>query len=194
MKFALGLLAALAAGAVALSAAAQLPAGSYQRQCRDISLNGQFLSARCPSARGDWASSSINVLSCSTGIGVDPEGGLICGGPGGGPGPGPGPPGYYPPPPGGRPPPPGYDRFSITIYDRPGYRGRSMRVDGDMPNLDRTGFNDRVASIRLSRRSGPWLACEDANFRGRCVTISGDTKDLGRLGMLNSVSSLRPLR
>jgi hypothetical protein len=192
MKLALGLV--LALSAVALPAQAQLPPGSYQRQCRDISLQGQFLHARCPSSRGGWANSSINVASCSTGIGVDYEGGLICGGPGN---PNPGPPDYSPPG-GGRPPPPpgygpGYDRYSITVFDRPGYRGRSMRVDGEIANLDRTGFNDRIASIKLRKRSGPWLACENANFRGRCVTIDGDTRDLGRLGMLNSVSSLRPL-
>lgn len=186
MKFALGL--ALALAAVAAPAEAQLPPGDYQRQCRDISVNGQFLSAQCRSSRGEWASSSINILSCSSSIGVDYDGGLICSGLAG---PRPGQGGYYPPP--VERPPPAYDRFSITIYDRTGYRGRSLRVDADMPNLDRTGFNDRIASIKLRKRSGPWLACEDAGFRGRCVTISDDTRDLGRLGMFDSVSSLRPL-
>ena len=190
MKLVVGFL-ALATAAAAVPAQAQLPPGSYQRQCRDISLQGQFLSARCRSSRGDWAVSSINVASCSTGIGVDHQGGLICGGPGVDPS-RPPPPGYYPPP--GARPPPGYDRSSITIYDRFGYRGRSMRLDGDVANLDGTGFNDRVASIRLRKRSGPWLACENANFRGRCVTIGDDTRDLRRLGMSDTISSLRPLR
>lgn len=181
---------ALATAAAPVPAEAQLPPGSYQRQCRDVSLQGQFLSARCRSAYGGWAVSSINVASCSTGIGVDPEGGLICGGPVDP---------NRPPPPGAywpteMRPPPGYERFSITIHDRFGYRGRSLRLDGDVANLDGTGFNDRVSSINLRRRSGPWLACEDANFRGRCVVIDGDVRDLGRLGMLNSISSLRPLR
>lgn len=191
MKLVLGSILALGAVAIAAPAAAQLPPGDYQRQCRDISVNGQFLSARCPSARGGWASSSINILSCRAGISVDREGGLICSGMGPGPGPGPG--GPYPPPGAGRPPPGGFDRFSVTIFDRPGYRGRTMKVDGDMPNLDRTGFNDRVASIKFGRRSGPWLVCEDAGFRGRCVTLNGDTRNLGQLGMLNTISSLRPL-
>lgn len=165
------------------------PPGSYHDQCRNIAMQGQFLSAQCRSARGGWASSSINVLSCSGDIGVDYEGGLTCRGPGAGAGPLPGP---YPPP-GVRPPPPGR-RGAITIYDRFGFRGRAMRLDGPMPNLASTRFNDRVASIQVGRRAGPWLVCADANYRGRCVTVDGDVRDVDRIGMLSRISSLRPLR
>jgi hypothetical protein len=202
MKLVLGLVVLSAMAASAFPAQAQAPPpGSYQRQCRDIRMEGQFLHASCRGAHG-WAVSSINVLSCSTNIGVDVEGGLICGGPGGGAAPTPYPQPYPAPeayPPNTRPwPPPGggggYDRWSVTIYDRFGWRGNAIRLRDEMPNLDRTGLNDRVASIRLGRRTGPWLVCSDANYRGRCVTIDSDIPDTRQLGMLNSISSMRPLR
>jgi hypothetical protein len=195
MKLVLAMAAATAVLAVSPPPAQAQPAGSYRGQCRNIAMQGQFLSAECRSARGGWASSSINVASCASDIGVDVEGGLVCRGPGAGRPPPPGaypPPGVYP-----RPdvrPPPGHGRSAVTIYDRFGFRGRSLRVDGDTPNLSGTRFNDRVASIEFRRRSGPWLVCADANYRGRCVTVDGDVRDVDRIGMLNRISSLRPLR
>lgn len=185
LKLVPGAFALAACAAAATAAQAQpYPPGSYLRQCRDISLNGQFLSARCRSAYGGWAQSSINVASCSTDIGVDREGGLVCGGPGAEP--------DRLPPPDVRPPP-GYGRDTAIIFDRFGFRGRSMRLDGEEPNLAGTRFNDRVASISLGRRSGPWVVCEDAGYRGRCVTISDDVRDVRAFGLLDRISSLRPL-
>src|SRR6185312_13967348 len=57
------------------------PRGSYQRQCTDIRMNGQFLSATCRGARGG-GQSSINVMSCAGDIGVDVTGALSCAGAG----------------------------------------------------------------------------------------------------------------
>lgn len=214
------------------------PPGSYQRHCRDIRMEGYFLHAWCEGTRGS-GQSSLNVQSCRTDIGVDPDGGLICGGPGAGaypdqpyarPAPGysepgpyprpdrrpgyPGQGGYYPPqdsyypPQGGYyPPQGGYGRpqggyyppgrggesWGVTLFERPGYRGRSIEV-GYMDNLDGSGFNDRVGSIRLSRGSGPWQVCTDARFRGRCTTIDRSISDTSQLGMWAAISSVRPVR
>ena len=190
MRPILGLAALGAVAAFASSALAQPPPpGSYQGQCRNISMQGQFLHAYCRGARGNWAQSSINVLSCRGDIGVGYDGGLACLGPGVGRPP---PPDRYPPP--VVRPPPGYDRHAVTIYDRFGFRGRSMRIEGEMPNLGGTRFNDRVASIEFHRGSGPWLVCENAYYRGRCVTVDDDVRDVSRFDMLNRISSLRPLR
>ena len=202
MKFVLGLLVLGSLGAVAPPVQAQgLPPGTYLRQCRDVHMEGQFLHAWCRGSQGT-GQSSINVKSCATGIGVAPDGALVCGGPGvAAPLPEPYPPNTRPwPPPGGGgesypQPLPGYTgQWTARIYDRYGFRGRSIRLRGDMPNLDGTGLNDRVASIRLGRRTGPWLVCSDANFRGRCVTVGSDVSDTAQLGMLNSISSMRPLQ
>jgi hypothetical protein len=63
-----------------------------------------------------------------------------------------------------------------------------------MPNLNRSGFNDRAGSIQLERRSGPWIVCADANYRGRCVTIRNSVGDTRSLGLGQAISSMRPAR
>lgn len=187
------------------------PPGPYQSQCSNIRMNGHFMTAWCRGTRGS-GESTINIESCSTPIGVDPSGGLSCIGPGGGAPPAvrDAPPGYST---GDRPPygRPGYDgRYGddgrggygygdrrngqpmATLFEGSGYRGRPVRLYGPMPDLDRTGLNDHVRSIRLDRRSGPWLVCTEANYGGRCVTIRRSTPDTRMFGMSESISSARP--
>ena len=183
---------------LALSTAAQAqpaPPGSYRERCTDIRMNGQFLSATCRGLRGG-GQSSINVESCASDIGVDETGALSCQGPGAGgrPGYNPGPDGYPGRPPVVVGPPAGYGRDTITVYSRRDWDGRSERFDGPVSNLDNIGLNDHIRSIRLGRRSGPWLVCSDANFRGHCERIDGDLNDTRRIGMDRAISSLRPLR
>ena len=157
------------------------------------------LSGFCRGSNGS-GESTINVLSCGSDIRVDAQGGLACDGPGvnrptGGYDPRP-PGGYDPRPPGGGydPRPPGGGRWSATLYEGPRYQGRALVIRGDEPNLDGSGMNDRVGSIRFGDRSGPWLICTKAKFKGRCTRVDGDVRDTGRLGMSDSISSLRPLR
>ena len=168
------------------------PRGSYEQQCRDIRMNGSMLSATCGGVRGG-AQSSINILSCSGDIGVDARGGLTCRGPGGGRPPIPGPPPRPEPPYGG-----GYrpgDRWdSASLFAKRDWRGRSIRIDGPIANLANSGLNDRVRSIRLERRSGPWIVCSNANYRGRCTTIRASVADTRQIGLGDSISSLRPAR
>jgi hypothetical protein len=202
MRIILGLTTlALLSAAPAVSQAQYAPRGSYERQCTNIRMEGQFLHATCRGPNGP-AVSSINVASCSTDIFVGADGGLACIGPGGGA------------PPSVRNAPPGYSVGPDRGYEDRGYRGgrrggradtvtlsarrnwggRPLRIDGPMANLDHTGLNDRVRSIRLARGSGPWLICTDANYRGRCITIDRSVGDTRRIGMGEAISSLRPLR
>jgi hypothetical protein len=213
----------LACGVPAASSAQGAPPGSYQRQCRDISMNGPYLTAWCQGSRRS-GQSTLNVQSCGTDIGVDPDGGLTCGAPGAGQ------PAYAPP--SDRRPYPddgrrydndrgydqrdrgyddrdrrddgrpryddGYRRYHgdrgpvATLYEGPGFRGRSVDVYGETSNLANTGLNDRVGSIRLGRRSGAWEVCKDSRFRGRCITIDRDVRDTNEIGMGSAISSLRP--
>jgi hypothetical protein len=198
LSLALAALLVFALAPAAAHAQRGFPPGPYQRDCRDIRIDGNMLSAFCRGSQGS-GQSSLNVLSCASEIYVDAQGGLICQGPGAGrsppggyPPPRPSPPdgGYYPGPGGGGP----RGRWSATLYEGPGYRGRSVTVYGDTENLNRSGLNDRVGSIRFARRSGPWLVCTDARFGGRCTTVRDDVRDTGRIGMQSSISSLRPLR
>jgi hypothetical protein len=78
----------------------------------------------------------------------------------------------------------------IFLFDRPGFNGGSYSANGDVPNLARTGFNDRAVSVAV-RRGERWQLCEHANYRGRCVTVDRDIANLASVGLANMVSSLR---
>ncbi len=86
--------------------------------------------------------------------------------------------------------PGGYDRHSVTGFVDSRYRGRSISFSDAIPNLDDSGLNDRISSLRVR---GTWLVCEDAYFRGRCESVRGDVRDLSRLGMNDRISSMRPI-
>jgi len=170
----------LAASPPAAAQSSPMPPGDYRQHCSRLYMEGQILHGYCQGPRGA-GESSINVLSCSTGIFVDASGALTCIGPGGAP------------PPAAAPPPGGHARNTAELYSRAGWSGRSMVVRGPTPNLAGTGMNDRVRSIRLDPRSGPWLVCTDARFAGRCVTIRRSVADTAELKMRDDISSLRPL-
>ncbi|HEX7273792.1 MAG TPA: beta/gamma crystallin-related protein [Casimicrobiaceae bacterium] len=59
---------------------------------------------------------------------------------------------------------------SITLLEQQNYQGRSLPLRGDqMPDLDRTEFNDRTQSIGVD--DGYWEICTDSYFRGSCMTL-----------------------
>jgi hypothetical protein len=68
------------------------------------------------------------------------------------------------------PPPPPAARSRAILYEGQNFSGRSFPIDREVvPNLGRTGFNDRASSIRIE--GGYWLFCSDADFRGTCRTF-----------------------
>lgn len=85
-----------------------------------------------------------------------------------------------------------YGRGSIELFDEPGLRGGTLRLDADAPTLRGTGFNNRAASVNVSQ--GTWELCSDPEFGGTCRTYApGRYADLG-YGMTGQVSSARLLR
>ena len=75
-----------------------------------------------------------------------------------------------------------------TLYEGANLSGRSFPLNDTMPNLARTGFNDRASSLRVE--SGYWIFCSDAEFRGECRTFGpGDYASLP--GLDNVISSGR---
>lgn len=75
-----------------------------------------------------------------------------------------------------------------TLYEGPNLSGRSFPLNDVMPNLGRTGFNDRASSLHVD--SGYWIFCSDSDFRGECRTFGpGDYASLP--GLNNSISSGR---
>jgi len=82
----------------------------------------------------------------------------------------------------------GGSRDTAILYERPGFRGASVTVNGSATNLNDLRFNDRAMSIRIR---GTWQLCSDSKFRGECVSIRGDQEDLSRFGLSRTLSSLR---
>jgi len=75
----------------------------------------------------------------------------------------------------------------VVLYERPNFGGERLGVQDVMPNLDRTGFNDRARSMIVY--SGTWELCEHADFQGACQTYGpGRYPDLGQLA--GRISSL----
>ena len=66
------------------------------------------------------------------------------------------------------------------LYEGHDFQGRPFPMTREvMNNLDRTGFNDRAGSLRVS--SGYWVFCSDANFQGECRTFGpGEYPNLQR--------------
>jgi hypothetical protein len=77
-----------------------------------------------------------------------------------------------------------------TLFEGRNLSGRSFSLGGGaMANLDGTGFNDRVSSLRVE--AGYWVFCSDANFGGECRTFGpGDYASLPS-GLNNTISSGR---
>lgn len=81
-----------------------------------------------------------------------------------------------------------YREAHATLYEGPNLSGRAYPLNDAMPNLGRTGFNDRASSLRVE--SGYWIFCSDSEFRGECRTFGpGDYASLP--GLNNVISSGR---
>jgi hypothetical protein len=80
----------------------------------------------------------------------------------------------------------------VLLFEHQNFEGKRLTLRGDMPNLDRTDFNDRTESILV--RDGTWEVCTDALFRGRCMRLGpGEYRNLSG-EFTRSISSLREVR
>lgn len=81
---------------------------------------------------------------------------------------------------------------AVLLFPDSGMRGRPVRLDAEVRDLNRYGFNDRAQSIVVNY--GRWEFCADANFRGRCEVMGPGS--YGRLqGKLDRrISSVRRVR
>lgn len=80
--------------------------------------------------------------------------------------------------------------FSLTLYAEPDYRGASVTLYGDNPNIGSTGFADRAASAQAR---GSWRLCQGGGYRDRCETLSGAVPDLSPYGLAGQVGSAQLL-
>jgi len=156
-----------------------LPGGSYQRSCRDISAFNGRLHARCQGSAGGFFDSEIDYRACPRGRVENINGQLRC--EGGGPGPGPGPGGGW----GGGPP-------GLIVFENPNYKGLRLEISDTVPDLAGSGLDDLITSVRVLR--GSWLLCSARDFRGDCQTIDADSPNLKTINLNDRVSSIRRVR
>ncbi len=83
------------------------------------------------------------------------------------------------------------DNPTLTLYDLPGYEGRSITLDGDAPDLRWVQFNDLTSSYSFS--GGRWEVCLEPNFRGSCHLVDVDHPDMTPWAFNNRITSVRAL-
>lgn len=81
----------------------------------------------------------------------------------------------------------------VVLYEREGFRGRSVVVNGEVRNLERRALGDTAASAVVER--GRWEVCEEPRFRGRCAVLRrGNYDSLRGTGLEWNIASVRPAR
>jgi hypothetical protein len=165
------------------------PRGDYRESCSGEYVNRGRLYADCRTGRGRLQGTSIQLDRCTEYEIRNDNGVLACGphrgqaeGNGGGNNGGGN---------GGNGGGWGGGRGSIIVYRDANFRGASQRFDGEVANLDRTGFNDVISSMQFR---GAWEVCTDAYFRGSCRTFQDDVINLRQWGINDRISSMRPVR
>jgi hypothetical protein len=83
------------------------------------------------------------------------------------------------------------DTPTLTLYDLPGYQGRSLTLDGDAPDLRWVAMNDLASSIQFD--GGQWEVCVEPEFRGTCQVLSVELPDMGEWAFNNRISSVRAI-
>lgn len=84
-------------------------------------------------------------------------------------------------------------RSGVVLFTGTRWSGRTLNIRSDYMNLEKTGFNDDAASVRIIGK-GTWRLCTDKNYGGRCVNVSSDVRDLNTLGVRNRISSVHRVR
>lgn len=80
---------------------------------------------------------------------------------------------------------------ALDLYGRPDFRGRSVRLQDDVRDLNEINFDGRASSVVV--HEGTWQMCSEPDFRGQCgVFRPGDYAQIA--GLDDRVSSLRQLR
>ena len=189
-------LAAIIVGVLALAAPAmaappwqgaydELPEGSYQRSCRDLTAFNGRLYASCQAPGGAFLDTELSFRSCPRGRVANVGGRLRCEDYGGGPDSGGG---YGRPGPGGG----GFGGApGLIVYENPDYRGMRLEVSDSIPDLYGTGLDDQITAARVLR--GSWQICTGRDFNGKCWILEADNPNLKPLGANDNISSIRRL-
>ena len=78
----------------------------------------------------------------------------------------------------------------ITVYEDPDFRGDSVTLRNDVPDLRQEGLNDRISSLEVDGNQA-WEVCRDINFGGGCRVFQGSIENLRSEGWNDRISSMR---
>ncbi len=80
----------------------------------------------------------------------------------------------------------GNERARLTVFEEPGFRGRSIDV------VDAIASFPMNSAGSIDVAGGRWEICDRTGFRGNCRIISSTIRDLGTIGMRDRIESIRP--
>jgi uncharacterized protein YcfJ len=81
----------------------------------------------------------------------------------------------------------------VVLYEREGFRGRSVAINGEMRNVERRALGNTAESVVVER--GRWEVCEQPRFQGRCAVLRrGNYPNLRGSGLQWEIASVRPAR
>ncbi len=80
----------------------------------------------------------------------------------------------------------------VTVYERPGFEGRSFTTQEPVNNFSRHGYSNHASSVVV--RNNRWEVCTDARYNGQCTILRpGKYPSLAAMGLENSISSARSI-
>lgn len=82
--------------------------------------------------------------------------------------------------------------LEIVIFDKPDFKGRSIRIGRPVPDLAALNFDNKVASLEIFG-AGDWVLCEHRNYQGRCARVAMRAVNLKLQNLIDRVSSLYPV-
>jgi hypothetical protein len=82
--------------------------------------------------------------------------------------------------------------LEIIVFDKPDYKGTSLRISRAVADLGKLKFDNKVASLQIIG-AGDWVLCENRNYQGRCARVQLQAVNLKLFQLNDRVSSLYPV-
>jgi hypothetical protein len=82
--------------------------------------------------------------------------------------------------------------LEIVVFDKPDYKGTSLRIARAIADLGTLKFDNKVASLQILG-AGDWVLCENRNYQGRCARVQLQAGNLKLFQLNDRVSSLYPV-
>jgi len=82
--------------------------------------------------------------------------------------------------------------LEIVVFDKPDYKGTSLRIARPIADLGTLKFDNKVASFQILG-AGDWVLCENRNYQGRCARVQLQAGNLKLFQLNDRVSSLYPV-